>query len=99
MTVKLIGLIKLIEPTAFEEYRSQVGATVEKFGGRVTQRASVTQTFWNELGSDEFEGPDAFVELEFANLADAARWATSDDYGELLAVRSRAMKLTLFAIE
>lgn len=99
MTVRLIGLIKLVEAGAFDDYRRQVGATVEKFGGRVTQRAKVVQTFWNELGSDEFAGPDAFVELEFANLEDAARWATSDDYGELLAVRRQAMKLTLFAIE
>jgi uncharacterized protein (DUF1330 family) len=99
MTVKLIGLIKLIDPAALDEYRSQVGATVEKFGGRVTQRASVAKTFWNELGGNEFEDLDAFVELEFSNLADAARWATSDDYRALLELRSRAMKLTLFAIE
>lgn len=29
MTVKIIGLIRLKDPAAFEIYRSQIGATIE----------------------------------------------------------------------
>ncbi len=56
----------------------------------------MVQCYWNELACNAF---DSFVELEFSTLEDSARWAGSEDYGRLLDVRSRAMRLTLFAIE
>jgi len=96
VTVKLIGLIRLVDQVAFDEYRGKVGQTVEKFRGRVTWRGSVVQCYWNELACDAF---DSFVELEFPTLEDSARWVGSEDYGKLLDVRSRAMRLTLLAIE
>ncbi|EXI85314.1 MAG: hypothetical protein AW11_03637 [Candidatus Accumulibacter regalis] len=95
MTVKLVGLIKQLDPAAFEDYRSRVGATVTSFRGQVIYRGKLAHAFWNELDSDNF---DAFVELEFPTLEDATQWAASADYQELLAVRSRAMRLTLFAV-
>jgi uncharacterized protein (DUF1330 family) len=93
---KVIGLIRIIEPTAFEAYRGEVGRTVAEFGGRIRFRGSVTQVFWNELGCEGFE---AVVELEFERLEDAQAWATSESYRTLLEVRSRAMRVTLFAAE
>ncbi|WP_313951186.1 DUF1330 domain-containing protein [Accumulibacter sp.] len=96
MTVKIIGLIKLLDAAAFEEYRSKVGITVAKHGGQVRYRGTLADTYWNELDCEAF---DAFVELEFPTLEDSAQWAASDDYHDLLAVRGAAMKLTLFAIQ
>lgn len=96
MSVKVIGLIKLIDRAAFEDYRSRVGATVTKFRGQISYRGAVAGWYWNELGCDPF---DAFVELEFPTLEDATQWADSDDYKALLDVRSKAIELTLFAVE
>ena len=95
MAIKLIGLIRLKDPAAFEIYRGQVGATVEAYKGTVTTRGSHAKTYWNELPCGEF---NAFVELTFPTSDDADRWANSPEYQALLPIRSTAMDLTLFQI-
>lgn len=96
MTVKIIGLIRLKDPAAFEIYRSQVGATVEKYKGSVVARGTAGKTYWNELPCGEFT---AFVELQFPSPSDADRWAASLEYQAIVPVRTQGMDLTLFRIE
>lgn len=95
MTIKVIGLIQLNDPEAFETYRSQVGATVALYQGTIASRGSFNTFFWNELQCDAFS---AFVELEFPSVSDSQAWASSPEYQNLLPVRSKAMKLTLFSV-
>jgi uncharacterized protein (DUF1330 family) len=95
MAVHVLGLIKLQDPTAFEKYRAQVGATVEQYGGRVTQRGVCGDVFWNELECKPFS---AYVQLEFPAAIDAQRWATSPEYLALVPIRNQAMQLTLFGM-
>lgn len=95
MTTRIIGLIHLQNPEAFDSYRSQVGQTVALYGGTVTVRASRDAVFWNELACGDF---DAYVELQFPDGEAARRWAASPEYQALLPIRSQAMKLTLFAV-
>jgi uncharacterized protein (DUF1330 family) len=94
--VKVIGLIELMDQGAFEEYRSQVGSTVELYKGSIKNRGSIGELFWNELHCGQFS---AFVELEFPCLEDAHAWAASPEYQSLVPIRSKAMKLTLFSIK
>ena len=94
MTVKVIGLIELTDQNAFEQYRKQVGQTVELYKGSILHRGSVTEVFWNELNCAKFS---SFVELSFPNQEDAHAWAHSPEYQTLVAIRNKAMKLTLFA--
>jgi uncharacterized protein (DUF1330 family) len=94
MTVKVIGLIELIDQNAFEQYRKQVGQTVELYKGSILHRGSVTEVFWNELNCAKFS---SFVELSFSSQEDAHAWAHSPEYQTLVAIRNQAMKLTLFA--
>ena len=96
MAVKVIGLIKLTDHSAFEQYRAQVGKTVEQYQGSIEFRGSLTEIFWNELGCEEFS---ACVELHFPNKEAAHAWAHSAEYQRLLKIRSQAMKLTLFGVE
>jgi uncharacterized protein (DUF1330 family) len=91
--MKVIGLIHLLDATAFEDYRAQVGATVERYGGQVVFRGKVSAMPWNELNCQGFE---AMVELSFPTEATAQAWIASPEYSALLAVRSKAMRLTLF---
>ena len=95
MTIKVIGLIQLNDLEAFEEYRAQVGDTVALYQGKITSRGSFNTFLWNELKCDSFS---AFVELEFPDLELSQSWAKSSEYQGLLAIRSKAMKLTLFAV-
>jgi uncharacterized protein (DUF1330 family) len=95
MTIKVIGLIQLNDPSAFEEYRSQVGQTVAFYQGAITARGTLNQFLWNELECAPF---NAFVELEFPNLECSQSWARSPEYQHLLPIRSKAMRLTLFSV-
>jgi uncharacterized protein (DUF1330 family) len=95
MTCKVIGLIHLKDKQAFDEYRSQVGQTVELYGGRVCARGQFQKSFWNELNCQGF---DAYVELEFTDTQAAQRWAESAEYQSLVGTRSKAMNLTLFSV-
>lgn len=95
MSTKVIGLIQLKDPAAFERYRSQVGATVEKYNGIVVARGVCDKSYWNELACGEF---DAFVELVFPTAEDADRWASSPEYQAIVPIRNQAMALSLFRI-
>ena len=95
MTIKVIGLIQLNDVEAFEQYRSKVGDTVALYQGKIASRGSFNQFFWNELGCDAFS---AYVELEFPDVEHSKAWANSPEYQSLIAIRSKAMKLTLFSV-
>ena len=95
MAVTVLGLIELKDPSAFDEYRKQVGATVEQYGGRITQRGVRGDVFWNELECKPFS---AYVQLEFPAAIDAQRWAASPEYLALLPIRNRARQLTLYSM-
>ncbi len=95
MTIKVIGLIHLNDPKAFEEYRGQVGDTVALYEGKIAARGAFNTFLWNELECGPFS---AFVELEFPDLERSQSWANSPEYQSLLAIRSKAMKLTLFSV-
>ena len=95
MAVQVLGLIELKDPSAFEEYRKQVGATVEQYGGKITQRGVRGDVFWNELECKPFS---AYVQLEFPSTIDAQRWTSSPEYLALVPIRSKAMQLTLFSM-
>jgi uncharacterized protein (DUF1330 family) len=93
MSVHVIGLFKILDAQEFEEYRKQVGATVELYGGTVVRRGVCKPPFWNQLQVSDF---DTFVELTFPSIEEANCWAKSPEYAALLPVRNRAMRLTLF---
>jgi len=95
MSVKIIGLIRLKDPAAFETYRSQVGTTVERYRGSIVARGAVDKIWWNELPCAPFE---AYVELSFPSAEDADRWADSPEYQAIVPVRTAAMDLMLFRV-
>lgn len=95
MTFKVIGLMELTNQNAFEEYRCQVGQTVELHKGIIYARGAITEIFWNELDCNPFS---TYVELHFPSKEDAHAWVKSPQYQALVSVRSQAMKLTLFGV-
>ena len=94
--MRVIGLIALKDLSAFDEYRQQVGATIEQYGGKLLMRGKPTAMLWNELDLAEIH---AFVELEFPNRERVLEWANSPEYQSLVPIRSKAMRLTLIGFE
>lgn len=84
MPAYIIADVEVTDPALFEEYRSKVSATIEKFGGKYIVRGGSTQTLEGEWQ------PHRVVVLEFPTLERAQEWYNSPDYKPLIALRQRA---------
>ena len=85
--------IDVTDPTAFEEYRKQVPATVEKYGGKFLVRGGrmeVVEGSWR---------PTRVVVTEFPSLEQAKRWYDSEEYRALKALRLRTSKGNVVLVE
>lgn len=92
----LVGFIRIKDPQAFDQYRSLVGQTLEKYGGEVVLRGTVKRVLANE---GRFAPPDAFVEIKFPSSEQAHSWFYGPEYGQIFGLRTRAMDLTLFTLK
>lgn len=93
MAAYFIADIEVKDPTAFEEYRKQVPATIEKYGGRYLARGGATEVLEGEWR------PRRVVILEFPGVAAARRWYDSEEYREPKALRRRAAVTNLVLVE
>jgi uncharacterized protein (DUF1330 family) len=85
--------IDVTDPTAFEEYRKAVPATVEKYGGKFLVRGGrmeVVEGSWR---------PKRVVVTEFPSLEQAKRWYDSEEYRALKARRLRTSKGNVILVE
>lgn len=93
MAAYFIADIEVKDPTAFEEYRKQVPATIEKYGGRYLARGGATEVLEGEWR------PRRVVILEFPSVAAARRWYDCEEYREPKALRRRAAVTNLVLVE
>ena len=81
MAAYLIADITVQNPEVFAEYRKQVPATVEKYGGRFLVRGGA-----HEVLEGDYR-PTRMVVIEFPDLAAAKAWYGSQEYAPLLKLR------------
>ena len=89
----VIGEIEITDPAIYDDYRKQVLATIEKYGGRFLVRGGKTETLeggWS---------PKRLVVLEFPSLEQALKWYRSPEYKPLIALRQRGARGKLVAVE
>ena len=89
----VIGEIEITDPAIYDDYRRQVLATIEKYGGRFLVRGGKTETLeggWS---------PKRLVVLEFPSLEQALKWYRSPEYKPLIALRQRGARGKLVAVE
>ena len=75
---------EVTDPAGFEEYRKQVPATLQKYGGKILVRGGQVQTLEGDWK------PKRIVVTEFPSLEQARRWYDSEEYRPLKALRLRA---------
>ena len=93
MPAYVIADVTVTDAATMDEYRKQVPATLEKYGGRFLARGG---------GIDVCEGewrPSRVVILEFASMADARRWYDSEEYRLPKALRQKAGRTNLLMVE
>jgi len=84
MSAYIIAEVKVHDSQIYDEYRSQVQPTLDKYGGRFLVRGGRTDLLegdWN---------PPRLVVLEFPSADDARAWWSSTEYAEPKALRQRA---------
>lgn len=93
MAAYVIAEVEVTDPSAYEEYRKLVPATIEKYGGKYLARGGATES--KEGGW----APARLVILEFPSMAQARRWYDSPEYTPARAIRQRASKSKLIFAE
>jgi len=89
----VIGEIEVTDPEAYGDYRKQVPATIEKYGGRFAARGGKAEALeggWT---------PKRIVVLEFASYEQALKWYRSPEYAPLIKLRQRASRGKLIVVE
>jgi uncharacterized protein (DUF1330 family) len=84
---------EVTDPAGFEEYRKQVPATLEKYGGKILVRGGQFQTLEGDWQ------PKRLVVTVFPSLEHARRWYDSEEYRPLKALRMRTARGSLVLVE
>jgi uncharacterized protein (DUF1330 family) len=93
MAVYIFASVEITDPAAYEEYRRRVPAVIEAYGGRYLVRGGAVERL---EGDGEL---DRLVILEFPDMARLKAFYQSAQYQLLLAIRQRAARSNLIAVE
>lgn len=84
MAAYIIADVRVTDPVAYEEYRRQVGATLDAYGGRFLVRGGAAQPL-----EGDWE-PHRIVVLAFESQERAQAWYDSPAYRPLRQLRQAA---------
>jgi uncharacterized protein (DUF1330 family) len=93
MKAYVIGEIEVTDQGSYDEYRKQVPAIVEKYGGRFIVRGGKVEPLeggWS---------PKRIVALEFPSLEQAQKFYRSSEYAPLIKLRQKASRGKLILVE
>jgi uncharacterized protein (DUF1330 family) len=93
MAAYVIGEIEVTDPSAYDEYRKQVLATIENFGGRFAVRGGAVEPLEGGWA------PKRVVVVEFPTLDQARKWYRSPEYAPLIKLRQKASRGRLVLVE
>ena len=93
MAAYLIATIDVNDPETFEEYRAQVPALVEKYGGTYRVRGGAFEVLEGNWQRSRI------IVIEFPDMAAVHRFHDSEDYAPLIELRQRASVGDLIAVE
>jgi uncharacterized protein (DUF1330 family) len=89
----VIGEIDVTDPKLYDDYRKQVLATIEKFGGRFVVRGGRLEPLEGGWA------PKRMVVVEFPSMEQAQKWYRSPDYLPLITLRQKASRGRLILVE
>jgi uncharacterized protein (DUF1330 family) len=93
MPAYVIGDIEVTDPAVYDDYRKQVLATIEKFGGRFAVRGGAVEPLEGGWA------PKRVVVVEFPTLEQARAWYRSPEYAPLIRLRQKASRGRLVLVE
>ncbi|HJY77122.1 MAG TPA: DUF1330 domain-containing protein [Burkholderiales bacterium] len=93
MAAYVIGEIDVTDPAVYDDYRKQVLATIQKYGGKFVVRGGKVEPLEGGWA------PKRLVMLEFPSMEQAQKWYRSGEYAPLIALRQRASRGRLVLVE
>jgi len=93
MKAYLVGDLHVENPERYSEYRAQVLATIEKYGGRFLVRGGEVKPLEGDWK------PHRIVVIEFPDMAALEAWYESNEYAPLIKLRQSASKGSLLAVQ
>jgi uncharacterized protein (DUF1330 family) len=93
MPAYVIAQIEVTDKDRYDEYRRQVAATIEQYGGRFLVRGGALRTLEGDWQ------PGRLVVLEFPSTEALQNWYGSAEYGPLITLRQSASTGSLVAVE
>jgi uncharacterized protein (DUF1330 family) len=93
MSAYIFASVEITDPAAYEEYRRRVPAIIAAYGGRYLARGGTVERL-------EGNAPvNRLVIVEFPDMVRLKAFYNSVEYQPLLAIRQRAARSNLLAIE
>ena len=93
MPAYVIADVKVTDPAKFQEYVSQVPATVEKYGGKYRVRGGAI-----EKVEGDWE-PSRMVVIEFESMEQLKKWYHSQEYSNPMRLRHESANATVIFVE
>ncbi len=93
MAAYLYGNIEITDPVLYEQYRARVPAVIAAHGGRYLVRGGAAAPLEGDTPVHRQ------VILEFPSMAQLQAFYRSSDYAPLIALRQRAARGSLVAVE
>ena len=93
MAAYAIADVEVTDPAKFQEYVSQVPATVEKYGGKYRVRGGAI-----EKVEGDWE-PSRMVVIEFESMEQLKKWYHSQEYSGPMQLRHQSANATVLFVE
>jgi len=92
MAAYFIADVDVTDPEVFEQYRGQVGATIEKYGGKYLVRGGAVEKMEGDWT------PNRLVIVEFESMERAKEWYYSEEYKGPMALRHKSANTKLIFV-
>ena len=89
----VIAEVEVTDPAGFEEYRKQVGASLQKYGGRYVVRGRGWQL------PAGHRGPRGHGAVDLRSVDEAKRWYDCEEYRGPKALRMKTARSRLLLVE
>ncbi len=93
MAAYLIADVDVTDAATFEEYKRDVPATEQRYGGRYLARGGATKVLEGDWQ------PHRLIILEFPDMDSLMRWYESPEYARLKAIRERSAHTRIIVLE
>jgi len=93
MAAYAIADVEVTDPAKFQEYVSQVPATVEKYGGKYRVRGGAI-----EKAEGDWE-PSRMVVIEFESMGQLKKWYHSQEYDGPMQLRHQSANSNVLFVE